>query len=311
MKKKDLLTNLSEYIKSDNTDETLANDLAGKLCFYFAKISLISLIVYFVFMIFTVVNFDFFDDLSNVSIDGYLVLTIILVVLSLIVFGSFLSLYIYNKQQKMTFTPKYLKFFDIFYQVYDIVNFIGIFLTVFLWVIIFLVTPVEISGESMSNTLSEGDKVIVWRANYEPKLYDIVVIDANEHYTFASDTDFVIKRIMANSGDEVSLSLDGVYSVNGVAVRENIKLNEFKMMLTDASTQTEYFSYDEDLRKYYGTVPEGFCIALGDNLNNSMDSKSVGLFHNEDILGKAFFRVYPFNVIGGLVSEIKKVERED
>jgi signal peptidase I len=80
-------------------------------------------------------------------------------------------------------------------------------------------------------------------------------------------------------------------------------------MLTDASTQTEYYRYDEESRKYYGTVPEGFCIALGDNLINSMDSKSVGLFHNEDILGKAFFRIYPFDVIGALASDVKKVER--
>ena len=88
-----------------------------------------------------------------------------------------------------------------------------------------MVTPVEISGQSMEDTLSEGDKVLVWRLNYEPSLYDIVVIDANEHYQFTENTEFVIKRIMANSGDSVSLTLNGIYSINGRPVRQNISVD--------------------------------------------------------------------------------------
>ena len=308
MKKKDLLSNLSEYITSQNTDEESADFLAGKLSYYFAKISLISLLVYFVFLIYAAVNYNFVDELSNISVNSYLILTIILVVLSTVVFGGFLSLYIYNKQKKFAFSPKHLKIFDIFYQIYDIVNFIGLFLTVFLWMIIFIVTPVEISGQSMEDTLSEGDKVLVWRVFYEPQLYDIVVIDANEHYTFTQDTEFIIKRIMANSGDYVELRADGIYYINGRPVRKNISQDEFKMMLTDCCSNEEknyYWEFDSDSKTLFGTVPEGFCIALGDNRNNSMDSKSVGLFHNEDVLGKAIYRIYPFDKIGVPIGEMK------
>jgi signal peptidase I len=167
-----------------------------------------------------------------------------------------------------------------------------------LWGIVFVVTPVEISGQSMEKTLYDGEKVLVWRLNYEPTLYDIVVIDANEHYSFTSDTEFVIKRIMANSGDRVSLNLNGIYFINGRAVRQNISIDDFKMMLTDKCTNTTYYEFDEEAKMYYGIVPEGYCIVLGDNRINSMDSKSVGLVHKEDILGKSIFRIYPFSKMG-------------
>ena len=150
----------------------------------------------------------------------------------------------------------------------------------------------------MENTLSEGDKVLVWRAYYEPTLYDIVVIDANDHYAFTEETEFVIKRIMANSGDRVSLNLSNIYYINERAVRKNISVEDFKMMLTNTSTGNTYYEFDEETKTYYGTVPEGYCIVLGDNRINSMDSKSVGLIHNEDILGKAIFRIFPFSKIG-------------
>ena len=306
MKKKDLLSNLSKYVADENTEEISADFLAGQLSFYFSKVSLVSLLIYLGFLIYAAVNYNFVDDLSNISVNSYLILTIILVVLSAIVFGGFLSLYIYNKQKKFAFSPNHIKIFNVFYQIYDIVNFIGIFLTVFLWMIIFVITPVEISGQSMEDTLSQGDKVLVWRVNYEPQLYDIVVIDANEHYTFTDDTEFIIKRIMANSGDYVELRADGIYYINGRPVRRNISLAEFEMMLTDTSTGNCVMEKDEDSKTYFGTVPEGFCIALGDNRNNSMDSKSVGLIHNEDVLGKAIYRIYPFDKIGVPIGEMKK-----
>ena len=305
MKKKDLLKNISDCISAENSEEISINNLTKDFILLLAKIGIVSLLIYVVFSIYALVNIDFAGDLSNVSANNYLIMTIILLVISLIVGALCVSLYIYNRNKKCTFSLKHLKIFYNFYQYYDIVNFIGVFLTVFLWMIVFMVTPVEISGQSMEDTLSEGDKVLVWRFNYEPSLYDIVVIDANEHYQFTENTEFVIKRIMANSGDSVSLTLNGIYSINGRPVRQNISVDEFMKMLTDTCTGEVYYRFDEESAEYVGVVPEGYCIVLGDNRVNSMDSKSVGLIHNEDILGKAIFRIYPFNKIGVPIGEMK------
>ena len=111
-------------------------------------------------------------------------------------------------------------------------------------------------------------------------------------------TSWAIKRVVANSGDEVTLSSDGVFKVNGEVVRNNISVEHFKMMLTDLSTGKRYYVENEETNEFSGTVHEGFIIALGDNKYNSMDSKSVGLIHKDDILGKAIFRIYPFTKIG-------------
>ena len=64
-------------------------------------------------------------------------------------------------------------------------------------------------------------------------------------------------------------------------------------MLTIASTGETF--YDEN---YDAVIPEGYCILLGDNRGVSMDSRSVGLINEKDILGKCFYRIFPFYRVG-------------
>ena len=52
--------------------------------------------------------------------------------------------------------------------------------------------------------------------------------------------------------------------------------------------------------QYPLTVPEGYVFAMGDNRNNSLDSRSIGLIPVENIIGKAIFRILPLNNFGSL-----------
>lgn len=297
MKKNELIKEMSSHLTGEETPTLTVDGVCKEFNLYISKISFISGLIYLLFLIASLILLEKVDDLAFISVYGYIIMTVIFALFVLIV-GIFFSLYIYKDNKKTEFSLNYLKKSYKFYQVFDIVNFIGVFLTIFLWSVLFIITPVEVSGESMEPTFYEEDKILVWHIGYTPQLYDVVIIEANEHYLFANDTEFVIKRIMAKSGDRVSLNSSGVYFINGTAVRQNISIDQFKMMLTDWSVGKTYYEFDEETGMYYGVVPEGYCIALGDNRNNSMDSKSIGLIHNEDVLGKVILRIYPFSKIG-------------
>lgn len=151
-----------------------------------------------------------------------------------------------------------------------------------------------IDGTSMLNTLNNGDKVIVVDCGYTPKRGDIVVVSRNiENSVRAEKTSElpIIKRIIALGGDTVNIDFDtGIVYVNG----EKIDEPYIRMPTTQKK--------DIDFPVY---VPEGYIFVMGDNRENSLDSRSSyigenGMIHSRYILGRAVFRVFPFDKIGGL-----------
>jgi signal peptidase I len=137
----------------------------------------------------------------------------------------------------------------------------------------FILKPFVIPSESMEPTLDLGDRVLVNRLVYhfrEPERGDIIVFDP----PVESDEPF-IKRVVAIGGDTVSVQ-DGKLWVNGEAQTEPY-LNE-----------PEIF---EDFAEV--TVPEGSVWAMGDNRNNSGDSRRFGPVSVRSIIGEAFAIYWP------------------
>ena len=125
------------------------------------------------------------------------------------------------------------------------------------------------------------------------KRKSVVIVDVSQKYSFNEETEFVIKRVVALSGDKVRYdALKGYVYVNDQLVCVNVTIDQFETMLTFKSDNSKYFNGLE------GVVPNGYAIVLGDNREVSMDSRSVGLILEEDILGVCFFRIYPFNNFG-------------
>lgn len=150
-----------------------------------------------------------------------------------------------------------------------------------------------IDGDSMKNTLFNKERVIISNLFYEPKQGDIVVISRNtDNSTTEGDQQKpIIKRVIATAGQTVDIDFTtGNVTVDGVVLYE-----EYIRELTHRQFDIEF-----PVR-----VPENCIFVMGDNRNESLDSRSSqigqnGMIHKKYVLGHAVFRIFPFNRIGTL-----------
>lgn len=148
------------------------------------------------------------------------------------------------------------------------------------------VSPIVVDGPSMQPTLHDRDQMIVNKFGYrigDPKRFDIVVFHATNEKDF-------IKRIIGLPGEHVAVQ-DNVLYINGEAVEQ------------DFFTEDDVFKHTNDFRLEelpgnLDTIPEGYVFVLGDNRNNSTDSRSLGVISVDKIVGKASFIYWPFSRIG-------------
>lgn len=141
----------------------------------------------------------------------------------------------------------------------------------------------RVSGSSMETTLSDGDNLIVDKLSYrfqDPKRFDIVVFP----YKYEENT-YYIKRIIGLPGDTVQVK-DGYTYINGELLESDIYGAE---VMIEVGTASEPITLGEE--EYF---------VLGDNRNHSLDSRdpSVGILKREDLIGRAWVRIYPFDKMG-------------
>ncbi len=159
---------------------------------------------------------------------------------------------------------------------------IGLIFVVFLMTFVF--RQVTVDGTSMTDTLQDGDKLIISNFMYKPQYGDIVVISHGEVYN-----EPIIKRVIATEGQSLSINYEtGAVSVDGVILDEDY----IKGMTVELKRPLEIPE----------KIPEGYVFVMGDNRQGSLDSRStdIGLIPVENIIGKAEFRYYPFNSIGSV-----------
>ena len=140
---------------------------------------------------------------------------------------------------------------------------------------------IQVDGRSMVPTLANGDKLIVWGAGYQPQRGDVVIVDS--YTTYGKP---LVKRVIAKGGDVVEIDyFTGTVMVNGEVLQE------------DYIAEPTYLGYDI---AFPYTVPEGELFVMGDNRNESLDSRSsyIGCIDERDILGKVLLRFLPFSDFG-------------
>lgn len=155
-------------------------------------------------------------------------------------------------------------------------------------IVTFVAQRTQVSGASMETTLSDGDQLIVDKISYqfrEPERFEIIVFP----YQYEAGT-YYIKRIIGLPGETVQI-LDGSVYINGEKLGEHYG-NE---VMEEAGIAAEPVTLGVD--EYF---------VLGDNRNNSKDSRSVdvGVVHGKDFVGRAWIRIWPFEKIGWIRHEL-------
>lgn len=149
-------------------------------------------------------------------------------------------------------------------------------------VIHFVGQRTQVQGESMEPTLQNGDNLIVDKITYrfrDPKRFDIIVFP----FQYKEDT-YYIKRIIGLPGETVQITTDGIIYIDGEVLKEGYG----KEVILDPGNAYSPITLGKD--EYF---------VLGDNRNNSSDSRSssVGVIHRNDIIGRAWVRIWPFSKI--------------
>lgn len=169
-------------------------------------------------------------------------------------------------------------------HIIEFIQTIAVFVAISLFIYYFAIQPHKVSGASMEPNFHDKDFILTDKVTYkfnEPKHGDIIVFKNpnNEAQDF-------IKRIIALPGDKIMLKEGHIY-INGDLVKESY---------LDSNLVTRSGAFLSEGKEI--TVEENDLITLGDNRNNSYDSKDWGYLPMKNIIGKAFFRYWPLQRIG-------------
>lgn len=151
-------------------------------------------------------------------------------------------------------------------------------------IVTFVGQRTQVDGHSMEPSLSHGDNLIVDKISYrfhDPSRYDVIVFP----YQHAENT-YYIKRIIGMPGETVQVTGGYVY-INGEQLDEHFGAEVMEDTSNNIAANPVQLGDDE----YF---------VLGDNRNHSSDSRdpSVGILKRDQIIGRAWIRIFPFNQIG-------------
>ncbi|MDR1801370.1 MAG: signal peptidase I [Lachnospiraceae bacterium] len=172
---------------------------------------------------------------------------------------------------------------SVFRELLGWVIYIGLIL-LFSWLIVtFVGQRTKVIGQSMENTLQDGDQLITDKITYrfrDPKRFDVVVFPV----LFEENT-YYIKRIIGLPGETVQI-IDGFVYIDGKKLTNDVYGKE--VMTFAGAAETPIVLGDDEY------------FVLGDNRNNSTDSRypKVGNLTRKQLLGRAWVRIYPFSKMG-------------
>lgn len=194
----------------------------------------------------------------------------------------------------------------------------------------FLFSLVQVDGNSMVPTLHHEERLIVRKIAYTPKGNDIVIVKSEPLKKY------IVKRVIATPSQEIGFDYEMNVTIDGkviyepyieakqatsgylydypVVVPKKGEIADIEVVLAEKSSMPETVKIEQKDGKIfiYGSsfvedgefktgetkyTQDGYFV-LGDNRNNSADSRAFGIVPRDEIIGEAVFRFYPFNVLG-------------
>ncbi|AQP54432.1 signal peptidase I [Vagococcus penaei] len=150
----------------------------------------------------------------------------------------------------------------------------------------FVFSSVIVSGDSMNPTLVDRERIISLK-HAKIKRFDVITFPAPD-----DESKNYIKRVIGLPGDTIEYRDDVLY-INGKEYKEPY-LDEYKGII-DEMPEGAPLTKDFTLEEVTGEqkVPEGKYFVLGDNRQNSKDSRMIGFIDQDSVLGDVWFSFWP------------------
>lgn len=162
--------------------------------------------------------------------------------------------------------------------IYSVISVFFIAIACIFTIFTFFFRLVQVSGDSMYPNARNGDKIVVSNFLYNPDYGDIIAIGRS-----TEEENSIIKRVIGLPGDVIFINFDThIITVNGDVITEDYPVDGAISVKGDVDFPI--------------TVPDDSVFVLGDNRNNSKDSRFsyIGCIKLDEIAGKALFKAVPF-----------------
>ncbi len=178
------------------------------------------------------------------------------------------------------------------HPVIDIIRFVLVALIIVIPIRMFVAQPFIVSGASMENTFESGQYLIVDQVSYklrQPNRGDVVI------FRYPKDpSKFFIKRVIGLPGDTVTIA-GNVVTISNESTPGGFVLDEpYIKSMINGTNMTE-------------TLGDREYFVMGDNRDQSSDSRIWGVLQEERIVGRAYLRLFPpqtFDYLPGAVADV-------